>query len=288
MRGGDGMAAVTALGALSAIVVICVLNPPHFQSRELLQERAGDEVMLHLLTSHERELFREEKEQRHALPQNMLASWKSFAREHPPKQPSTGVQTPNQPQQQMLNWPYRRSSGAAQLDPLGKVIHYSSPHEREEVKKYILNSLNSQNQGEDSSSGEDVVQYSEENPPCYTPEDCDQRARANGYWGKKENKLPIYDDDTAEFLAAMQKQDRMILDHKKDKERRQSLGSEAPKLPEVIVASSASRLARSGAAGCTSMRSAPREGAKWEHAWIVFPAVCDAIQCPEPPENAIF
>ena len=77
-------------------------------------------------------------------------------------------------------------------------------------------------------------------PPCYTPENCSDFAQSAGYFGEATNSseiLPIYDKDGPEIIAAMQKQDNMILDVKQDRELRAKQGKNAPALKPVTCGS---------------------------------------------------
>ncbi|KAJ1493784.1 hypothetical protein T484DRAFT_1928552 [Baffinella frigidus] len=113
--------------------------------------------------------------------------------------------------QALAHWPYGGArSPPVVLDPLGDAIHNSPPAERARISQYVLAEMNNGGQ-----SG-----YSEENPPCYTPDDCHRRAAANGLI-KGESGLPTYDNDMPELLGAMQKQDRMILDVKEARDKRE-------------------------------------------------------------------
>ncbi len=83
-------------------------------------------------------------------------------------------------------------------------------------------------------------------PPCYTPESCDQLAQKAGYFPQTMSTtnssnssavLPIYDRDGAEFIGAMQKQDKMILEVKEAKELRAKQGDRAPPLKPIVCGS---------------------------------------------------
>lgn len=131
----------------------------------------------------------------------MLDSWSNFAKEHPQPQPRRVaaaaarsspspvvngmrqqdphlISAPRQilrsnTQPQMLGaWPYQHPEqrGAAKLDPLGQAIHDSDPEERGHIKHAILNALNEPNAVQTNNvDDQGREQYSEQNPPCYTP-----------------------------------------------------------------------------------------------------------------------
>jgi len=138
--------------------------------------------------------------------------------------------------QQLAHWPYAHSSAVLakgeHLDPLGMAIHESEPAERKLIKHYILSEF--EHRPGTPMLDDRRADYSEENPPCYTAEDCHRFASYQpGSNLKKESDLPVYDNDTLELISAMQKQDRMILDQKKEAETREKQGKNAPPLPEV-------------------------------------------------------
>ena len=138
--------------------------------------------------------------------------------------------------QELAHWPYKHSSAVLgeheHLDPLGQVIHKSAPEERALIKHYILSEF--QHKPGRPMLDDRSADYSEENPPCYTAEDCHRFATNQpGSGMKKLSDLPVYDNDMLELISAMQKQDKMILDQKEEAETRANQGEKAPPLPEV-------------------------------------------------------
>ena len=79
-------------------------------------------------------------------------------------------------------------------------------------------------------------------PSCYSPESCRDYSQQAGYFGDTDPKnsselLPIYDHDGPELVAAMQKQDNIILDVKQARELRAKQGENAPPLKPIICGS---------------------------------------------------
>jgi hypothetical protein len=143
----------------------------------------------HVLTPHERQLFRD------------FESHTSLKMAHRVRG------------QKLAHWPYSGAwSPPLQLDPLGAAIHNAPPKERARWAGFVHAELN-------NGGGEHPAVYSEEDPPCYTPEDCHRRAEVNER-ARATRGLPEYDHDVPELLAAMQQQDQMIADHKSAREQR--------------------------------------------------------------------
>ena len=79
-------------------------------------------------------------------------------------------------------------------------------------------------------------------PECFPPESCSEFAQRAGYFGDNSDKnstetIPEYDRDGPEVIAAMQKQDKMIIDDKQARELRLKQGKNAPPLKPVVCGS---------------------------------------------------
>jgi hypothetical protein len=207
------------------------------------------ETQLHVLTEHERMEFRDmqEKERMRKLTAQVamlkgIPSIKNTHRAAPSKQrvsASLGAGSQKTGSQQLAHWPYRHSSAVLEpgehLDTLGRAIHNSEPEERRLIQHYILQEF--QPKPGSSLAGS----YSQANPPCYTPEDCSRFVSYQpGAHTKKQSGLPVYDNDMLELIAAMQKQDKMFLQVKTEKEKRakevakaKKQGKPPPPLPKV-------------------------------------------------------
>jgi len=198
------------LALLAAAACCCALAarrwPSDGRGDALLQPApAARETQLHILTARERGEFRAMQEAAHMKD---IAAQVSALRTPAPRSRASGgrgrVARASGGRQQLAHWPYRHSSAVMgkdeRLDTLGAAIHSSPPEQRQLIQHYILDEF--RHKPGTPMLDDRRADYSEANPPCYTPEDC-HRFAANQPDShlQKQSDLPVYDNDMLELVS---------------------------------------------------------------------------------------
>mmetsp|Transcript_9116 Transcript_9116/g.20921 ORF Transcript_9116/g.20921 Transcript_9116/m.20921 type:complete len:240 (-) Transcript_9116:1024-1743(-) len=208
---------VGSLGILSALIVLCLLNPPS-RPNFLQTKQHPRETMLHILTPHERVLFRRMQKAQSARTEQHLLS--RFTSSH--------VELSGRGRK--IIPAFRGKMLADGVVEPSEITVEGSPSQQVNVPA----GQSGEPQQENGTPQVEAVTSSEsstEEVPCLTPEECYQRSFVDDE--SSPSTIPTYDDDMPEMISAMQQQDKMILDQEEERQRRDKLGDKAPALKKV-------------------------------------------------------
>ena len=212
---------VGSLGVLSALILLCLLNPPT-QPKLLQTQHQSGKTILHVLTPHERQLFRLMQRAENAETEHQLISRFTYSRKLSHALKTRKIKTSASAfRGNMLAdneaSPSRMTEESEQPAQENETAEQDEQHAEESDGRQAEESSTSENEAEGS--------------PCVTPEDCYQRSFVDD--DSSLAIIPTYDDDMPEMISAMQQQDKMILDQEEQKEKRAKLGDKAPPLKKV-------------------------------------------------------